>query len=75
MEKKVGKENPVILFPGNSSAIYFIFTFYLLIQTGMYFKKTEIRYEYMKNQKEYCLVLEELERKNNLAISGGIQEK
>lgn len=61
---------PVILFHGNNLSGYLILLLFLIFQTGIWFEKQNLIYELKKNQKEFSLVLEELERKNNLAVEG-----
>lgn len=59
------------LFPGSNGSGYMILMLFLLLQVGFLCRQSETQYEIKKNQKEYSLVLEELERKNNLAVIGG----
>lgn len=55
---------------GNNAFFYLFLILFLFYQLGFMCKQKEIQYEIRKNQKEYSLILEELEEKNNIALNG-----
>lgn len=61
---------PVTYCRGNNVPVYIVLLLMLLLQMGISLKKQELQYEIRKNLKNYTLVMEELERKNNCELKG-----
>lgn len=59
---------PVILFHGSKYSGVIILVLFLLFQVSLLSQKNEIQQEIKNKQKEYSLILEELERKNDFAL-------
>lgn len=60
----------MILCHGNNTFGYLMLAIFLLLQIGTCLKTRELQYDIQKNQKEYSIVLNELEEKNNLILKG-----
>lgn len=63
------KEKEKILFRG-SNFLYAGVALFMAFVICYQLKISELKYEIKKNEKEYVLVLDELEKENNLAING-----
>jgi len=60
----------VICTPGNDLWIYFLLILLVIVQFQFNCKTKETQYELKKNQKEYSLVMDELEKQNLVEIKG-----